>query len=78
MPSHVVGEVRHHNCSLSSLFNVFAGDFDEIKVPVNVHLACGVVHYLSCWVDLAVCFVEVEESLEVIVIRSQFIRLFQL
>ena len=77
VPGHVVREVSHHDRSFSSFFHVFTSNFDEIKVPVNIHLALGVIHYLCCWEDLAISFIVMEQSLQVIVIGSQLVRLLQ-
>jgi hypothetical protein len=76
MPCHIVGQVTHHNSSFPSFVHVFASNFDEVKVPVNILLAVLVVHNFGGWDDLAVSFVIMEYSFQSIVIASQLLRLF--
>lgn len=70
MSSHVISQVSHYYCSALGFFNWRTWNPEEINVSVNVHLAIPIIHNIVCRNYLAFACVEMEESLEIVYIRS--------
>jgi len=68
VPSHVVGEIRHHDCPLPCLLNTIATHLHKVQVPVNIHGTPLVLYHMGGREDFTVTLVEVKECHQVVAV----------
>lgn len=63
VPRHIVSQVSHHDCSLTSFLHRRTLYFAEVNIPVDIHLAISIVYTLGCRQNFTIPLIKVEQSL---------------